>query len=101
MYIRAIAITSFKDEGTRDIYNGVASKSARRIGKEVWNRIARKLDLLNAASSLNDLRSPGNQLEKLKDNLEEYWSIRVNDQYRICFRFNSGNASDVFCEDIH
>jgi len=65
----------------------------------LWPRIAKKLDSLNAAISLNDLKNPGNQLEKLSGILEG--SIRVNDQYRICFRFEGGNASDVFCEDIH
>ena len=60
-----------------------------------------KLDQLNAAASLNDLKSPGNQLEKLKDNLAGYWSIRINVQYRICFQFEKGNASNVFCDDIH
>jgi proteic killer suppression protein len=67
----------------------------------LWPRIAKKLDSLNAAISLNDLKNPGNQLEKLSGILEGFWSIRVNDQYRICFRFEGGNASDVFCEDIH
>ena len=60
-----------------------------------------KLDQLNAAASLNDVKSPGNQLEKLKDNLAGYWSIRVNVQYRICFQFEKGNACNVFCDDIH
>jgi proteic killer suppression protein len=61
----------------------------------------RKLDFLNAAASLNDLKSPGNQIEKLRDDLAGYWSIRVNDQYRITFRFVDGNALDVSCRDIH
>ena len=100
-YINAIAIVSFKDEGTRDIYNGVSSKAARRINRSLWPRIAKKLDSINAAISLNDLKSPGNQLEKLTSTLEGFWSIRVNVQYRICFRFEGGNASDVLCEDIH
>jgi toxin HigB-1 len=63
--------------------------------------IVRKLDILNAATSLNDLKSPGSQLEKLKGDLGGYWSIRVNDQYRIVFRFIDGNAMDVCCLDIH
>jgi proteic killer suppression protein len=100
-YVSLIAILSFRDDGTRDIYNGIASRPARRIGRELWPRIAKKLDSVNAATSLNDLRSPGNQLERLIGSLEGFWSIRVNDQYRICFRFDSGNANDVFCEDIH
>jgi len=67
----------------------------------VWSRVAQKLDMLNAAVSLNDLKSPGNQLEKLKGELEGYWSIRVNDQFRIVFQFEQGTADRVFCQDIH
>lgn len=63
--------------------------------------MVRKLDMLNAAINLGDLKSPGSQLEKLKGDLEGYWSIRVNDQYRIIFRFHGGNAMDVRCQDIH
>ena len=99
--LEPIAITSFQDEGTRDLYNGLNTKAARGISRELWPRIVKKLDALNAAAGLNDLKSPGNQLEKLTGNFEGFWSVRVNQQYRICFRFESGNASDVFCEDIH
>ena len=67
----------------------------------MWPVVIRKLDILNAATGLNDLKSPGNQLEKLKDDLAGYWSIRVNDQYRIVFRIDQGNAVDVRCQDIH
>jgi len=67
----------------------------------VWPVAARKLDILNAAMSLSDLKSPGNQLEKLKGSHAGLWSIRVNDQYRIIFRFEGGNAEDVRCHDIH
>jgi toxin HigB-1 len=63
--------------------------------------VVRRLDVLNAATELSDLKSPGNQLEKLKGDLSGYWSIRVNDQYRVIFRFDSGNAEDVCCRDIH
>jgi len=63
--------------------------------------VVRKLDFLNAATNLNDLKSPGNQLEKLKDDWAGYWSIRVNDQYRIIFCFIDGNATHVSCRDIH
>ncbi len=96
-----MAILSFRDATARDIYNGVNSRAALKIAKRLWPRIAMKLDQLNAAVSLNDLKSPGNQLEKLNDNLAGYWSIRINVQYRICFQFEKGNASNVFCDDIH
>jgi proteic killer suppression protein len=94
-------IQSFADRATEDIYNGTNSKLARRIDRRVWPVVVRKLDILNAAISLNDLRSPGNQLERLKDDRAGFWSIRVNDQYRIVFRFHDGNAIDVQCQDIH
>jgi len=94
-------IESFADRATQDIYDGVNSKAARRIDRRVWPVVVRKLDILSAATSLNDLKSPGNQLEKLKDDLAGYWSIRVNDQYRVIFRFAEGIAGDVRCEDIH
>jgi proteic killer suppression protein len=96
-----MAILSFRDATARDIYNGANSRAARKIATQLWPRVAMKLDQLNAAASLNDLKSPGNQLEKLEDNLAGYWSIRVNVQYRICFQFEKGNASNVFCDDIH
>lgn len=101
VYVCSIAIRSFRDQATEDVYHGVNSKDARRIDKRVWSRVAQKLDMLNAAVSLNDLKSPGNQLEKLRGDLEGHWSIRVNDQYRIVFRFEHGMAESVFCQDIH
>ena len=94
-------IRSFADQTTEDIYNGANTKAASRIDRRVWPVVFRKLDILNAAASLNDLKSPGNQLEKLKRGLAGYWSIRVNDQYRIIFRFDGGDAADVRCQDIH
>lgn len=94
-------IKSFADRTTEDIYHGINSKAARRVDRPVWPVVVRRLDVLNAAISLSDLKGPGNQLEKLKGNLAGYSSIRVNDQYRITFRFDSGNAEDVCCRDIH
>lgn len=94
-------IKSFADETTQDIYEGENTKAARKIDRRVWPIVFRKLDTLNAAISLNDLKSPGNQLEKLKGELAGYWSIRVNDQYRIIFRLENGNALNVSCRDIH
>ena len=96
-----LVIESFADQTTEDIYNGANTKAARKIDRRVWPVVFRKLDILNAAASLNDLKSPGNQLEKLKADLAGHWSIRVNDQYRIVFRFDGGNATDVRCQDIH
>lgn len=92
-------ITSFADKATRDVFHGDDTKQARRLPKVLWPLIRRKLDMLNAANRLEDLRSPpGNRLEKLRNGS---YSIRVNDQYRIVFRFQEGNASQVLCADYH
>ena len=92
-------IQSFADQTTEDIYDGRNTKAARKIDRQVWPVAARKLDILNAAVSLNDLKSPGNQLEKLRGDVEGFWSIRVNDRYRIIFRFKDGNATEVRCQE--
>ena len=85
-----------------DIYNGLNTKAARRFSTKLWPIIARKLDYVDAALFLNALREPaGNRLEALKGNRAGSYSIRVNDQYRITFRFQDGDAYDVRCEDYH
>ena len=95
-------IVSFADAATEDIYHGRNTKAARRIPRSVWSRIQMKLDLLNAASRLEDIAvTPASRLEKLHGDLAGFCSIRVNDQYRIVFRFLSGNCSDVRCTDYH
>ncbi len=95
-------ILTFRDQGTEDIFNGIDSRAARAIPKIVWNVAVRKLDLLNAAHDLRDLRIPqGNRLESLKGTWKGYHSIRINDQYRLVFRWNNGNARDVLITDYH
>ena len=95
-------IVSFGDKTTEDIFNGVNTKAARKIAANLWSRVQSKLDLLNASTTLNDLRvPPSNHLEKLKGDWAEFYSIRVNDQYRIVFRFMNSNAIDVQCTDYH
>lgn len=101
MYTNAVLV-SFADASTADVYHGSDTKAARRLPRELWSRIQRKLDLLNACSSLEDLRvPPANRLEKLKGELADFYSIRVNQQYRIVFRFKSGNCEGVRCTDYH
>jgi toxin HigB-1 len=85
-------ITSFADPTTEDIYNGSNTKMAGKVDRRIWPVLVRKLDMLNAATTLSDLKSPGNHLERLKGDLAGYWSIRVNDQYRVIFQFGGGNA---------
>jgi toxin HigB-1 len=95
-------IRSFADQATADVYLGVESKVARRIPKPLWSVVRRKLDVLHRAKALNDLRLPGgNRLEALKGDREGEWSLRVNDQYRLTFRFEDGHAHQVACEDYH
>ena len=94
-------IASFADACTEDIFNGKNTKTARRIPKELWKIAARKLSALDYAKELRDLSSPGNQLEKLKGVLAGKYSIRINDQLRIVFNFDRGDASHVVITDYH
>jgi proteic killer suppression protein len=95
-------ISSFGDATTADIYHGSNTKAARRVSRELWCRVQQKLDLLNASTSLDDLRvPPANRLEKLRGDLAGLFSIRVNQQYRILFRFANGNCEEVRCTDYH
>ncbi len=95
-------IRSFGDQTTEDIFHGTETKAARTIPKSIWGIARRKLDALNAATDVKDLRAPpGNRLEKLKGDLVGLWSIRVNDQFRVVFRFEAGGAEDVRVEDYH
>jgi toxin HigB-1 len=94
-------IVSFADAGTEDIFNGRNTKAARRIPKELWQIAARKLSALDYAKDLRDLSSPGNNLEKLKGALSGKHSIRINDQFRIVFNFDRGEASNVVITDYH
>jgi proteic killer suppression protein len=95
-------IVSFDDATTEDLFHGANTKAARSIDRAIWPVVRRKLDLVNAAASLEDLRvPPGNRLEALKGDQKGRHSIRVNDQYRVTFRFENGTAHDVRCEDDH
>ena len=95
-------IKSFRDKTTEDIYNGNNTKDARAIPKSIWDVACRKLDMLNAMQDLKDIAvSRGNHLEKLKGELSGYLSIRVNDQYRIIFKWRQGNVESVQIVDYH
>ena len=96
-------IQTFADEGTYDIYVGTDSRVARRaLPKILWPVARRKLHWIDAARSVGALRMPpGNRLEALKGDRAGTYSVRVNDQYRIAFRFEGGNAYEVGCEDYH
>ncbi len=95
-------IQSFADVPTADVFHGRDGRAARRLPRIIWPVIRRKLDTVNAARTLDDLRAPpGNRLEQLKGDRAGRHSIRVNDQYRIVFRFMDGDAYEVICEDYH
>ncbi|MFO0828742.1 MAG: type II toxin-antitoxin system RelE/ParE family toxin [Phycisphaerales bacterium] len=93
-------IASFGDKATRQLYNtGVRPP---RIPPDIARTALRRLDSLNAATQLVDLRSPpGNRLEQLKGDLAGFYSIRVNDQWRIVFRWSGGDAHEVRILDYH
>jgi proteic killer suppression protein len=93
---------SFGADATEDIFHGANTKAARGIPKAIWSVVRRKLDMLNAATSVGALRvPPGSRLEELTGDRAGSFSIRVNDQYRITFRFEGEDAHDVRCEDYH
>ena len=95
-------IVSFKDQGTEHIFDGKDSKAARKIlPSKLHDRAGRTLDQLSAAVSLKSLSLPGLRLEKLKGDRVGQHSIRINDQYRVCFRWTESGADDVEIVDNH
>lgn len=96
-------IKSFFDRGTEDIFNRHRSKEARKTCPElIWPTARRKLDQLNAVISLDSLRiPPGNRLEALKDDRRGQHSIRVNDQFRVCFVWTDEGPEEVEITDYH
>jgi proteic killer suppression protein len=96
-------IRGFGDRGTEDVFNGENSPAARRIcPRALWSTAFRKLDQLDSATDINDLRvPPGNRLEALKGDRKGQHSIRINDQFRICFRWTEAGADEVEIVDYH
>lgn len=96
-------IQSFDDAGTEDIFNGRNTRAARQtlpIG--LWTVAARKLDQLDSAVDLAELRlPPGNRLERLAGNRGGQHSIRINDQYRVCFVWTGEGPASVEIVDYH
>ena len=92
-------IKSFRDKKTEKIFN---RQSAGKLQLDIQRIARKKLVILDAATELNDLRiPPGNRLEALKGNRKGQHSIRINDQWRICFKWSDGNAYDVEITDYH
>lgn len=97
-----MAIQSFGNKGTEDIYEGKDTKRARKTcPKELWGVAWRKLDAVKRAAELRDLRSPGYGLEKLRGDRKGQHSIRINDQYRICFVWTEDGPAEVEIVDYH
>jgi toxin HigB-1 len=96
-------IRSFRDAGTEDLFNGRASRAARQVLPQSLRRVAsRKLEALDSAEALQDLRvPPGNRLEALKGNRAGQHSIRINDQFRICFVWTNVGPEAVEIVDYH
>ena len=95
-------IASFGDQAAEDLYHGARTKRARSFPAELAPAALRKLDMVNAAQALLDLRSPpGNRLELLRDRWRGFHSIRVNEQWRIVFRWSEGQAHEVRLIDYH
>ena len=95
-------IQSFSDETTADLFRERNTRAARRIPRELWRIVQRNLKLLDGAARLDDVAIPaGNRLERLKGQRGERHSIRVNDQYRVTFRWENGHAFEVCVEDYH
>ena len=96
-------IQSFRDQGSRDVFDGTRSKVASKsCPSNLWSGARRRLDQLNQAHVLEDLRvPPGNRLEQLKMDRKGQHSIRINDQFRICFRWTQAGPADVEIVDYH
>lgn len=95
-------IRSFGDKGTEDLFHGVSSRYSRRVASNIRQTALRKLDMINAASVVEDLRSPpGNRLEAPRGDLRGFYSIRINQQWRILFRWENEAAEDVEIVDYH
>ncbi len=95
-------IVSFGNRATSDLFDGISSSRARRLPTQIRESALYKLDVLNAAQSLEDLKSPpGNRLEVLKGSFSGFHSIRINNQWRLVFRWQDSNAHDVQVIDYH
>lgn len=96
-------IKTFKNKGTEDIFNGNSTKDARSIcPQSLWKNVSRKLDQLDSAGRLDDLKvPPGNMLEALKGGRQGEHSIRINSKYRICFNWSENGPDQVEIIDYH
>lgn len=96
-------IKTFHTSGTEDIFDGQVSQAARKCcPQSIWSIARRKLDQINRVRVVDELNvPPGNRLERLKGDRENQYSIRIKQQYRICFTWEEGHAYDVEITDYH
>jgi len=96
-------IRTFNSAGTEDIFDGMASREARRCcPQSIWQVARRKLDQINRVREINELNvPPGNRLERLQGDRQNQYSIRINQQYRICFKWEEGHAYEIEITDYH
>jgi len=95
-------IVSFRDKGTEDIFDAEDTKAARKaLPPQLYEKAGGTLDRLNSAVSLRSLSLPGLHLEKLRGDRAGQHSIRINDQYRVCFRWTEAGAEEVEIVDYH
>ena len=95
-------IVTFGNRATSDFYHGISRSRSRKIPAQIKDVALYKLDVLNADQSLEDLKSPpGNRLEALKGDFAGFHSIRINDQWRIVFRWQDSRAHEVQIIDYH
>ena len=95
-------IRSFADETTADLFRERNSRAARRVPRDLWRAAQRKMKAIDVAARLDDLTIPaGNRLEKLRGDQVGRHSIRVNDQFRVTFRWEGSDAHEVRVEDYH
>ncbi len=99
MVLQLFMIKTFADSATSDLY---AYGKCKKLPPDVLGRARRKLEYIDLSAELRDLQTPpGNRLHKLAGDRDGYHSIRINDQWRICFRFFDGDAYEVEITDYH
>ena len=95
-------IRDFKSKTAKNLYDNIQTRHARKIPSSLHKKIQRLLDQLNAVTQVETLRvPPSNRLEKLVGDRKGYWSLRVNDKWRITFKWSHGDAHDVDIIDYH
>ena len=96
-------IRTFRNKGSEDICDGTVSKAARKTcPQSIWSVVTRKLDQINRVQDVTELQiPPGNRLEQLKGDRDNQYSIRINQQYRVCFIWEEGHAYEVEITDYH